>query len=241
MDGWYQRVSFSAWPNKHQRIPMACLWGRPFSDKLQISIMAWAFATHNYLRLSCLLQLLLSQYIKMSGNNSSYYSWACSSVVFTWSEVFWVILLKRKCFMIRIKYPIVLAILLYLWLVLRMMRHYTAYGCSNWSNKVGWENLCWHEQCALSIAFVIWRGQTPHWIFEHALLQKKYAYVSPYYWLEITTFAVDHDPNASLSCTFTWKPLNCRLNCNNCYKQRQSNPMYVDALVVIIKFYPHKT
>ena len=43
-------------------------------------------------------------------------------------------------------------------------------------------------------------------------------YASPYYLLEFTTFAVDHDPNASLSCTFTWKPLNCRLNCNiNCY------------------------
>ena len=149
------------------------------SNGVPLGQAAWAFATHNYLRLSCLLQLLLSQYIKMSGNNSSYYSWACSSVVFTWSEVFWVILLKRKCFMIHIKYPIVLAILLYLWLVLRMMRHYTAYGCSNWSNKVGWENLCWHEQCALSIAFVIWWGQTPHWIFEHALLQKKYAFCFP--------------------------------------------------------------
>ena len=42
-------------------------------------------------------------------------------------------------------------------------------------------------------------------------------YVSPFYLLEFTTFAVDHDPNASLSCAFTWKPLNCRLNYNNCY------------------------
>ena len=33
------------------------------------------------------------------------------------------------------------------------------------------------------------------------------------------TFAVDHDPNASLSCASTWKPLNCRLNCRlNCNK-----------------------
>ena len=31
------------------------------------------------------------------------------------------------------------------------------------------------------------------------------------------TISVDHDPNASLSCAFTWKPLNCRLNCDNCY------------------------
>ena len=34
-------------------------------------------------------------------------------------------------------------------------------------------------------------------------------YVSLYYLLEFTTFAVDHDPNASLSCAFIWKPLNC--------------------------------
>ena len=48
-------------------------------------------------------------------------------------------------------------------------------------------------------------------------------YVSPYYLLEFTTFADDHDPNASLSCAFTWKPLNCRLNCNNCYSEVDSN------------------
>ena len=40
-------------------------------------------------------------------------------------------------------------------------------------------------------------------------------YVYPHYLLEITTFSVDHDPNTSLSCAFTWKPLNYRLNCNN--------------------------
>ena len=42
-------------------------------------------------------------------------------------------------------------------------------------------------------------------------------YVSPYYLLKFTTVAVDHDPNASLSCALTWKPLNCRLNSYNCY------------------------
>ena len=48
-------------------------------------------------------------------------------------------------------------------------------------------------------------------------------YVSPYYLLDFTTFAVDHDPNASLSCAFTCKPLNCRLNCNKCYSKMLFN------------------
>ena len=45
---------------------------------------------------------------------------------------------------------------------------------------------------------------------------------SPYYLLEFTIFSVDHDPNASISCAFTWRPLNCRLNCNNCYWSQYS-------------------
>ena len=48
-------------------------------------------------------------------------------------------------------------------------------------------------------------------------------YVSPYYLLEFTIFAVDHNPNASLSCAFTSAlshPPNCRLNCNNCDLQK---------------------
>ena len=65
---------------------------------------------------------------------------------------------------------------------------------------------------ALSIAFVIWWGQAPLniWICSSS---EKYARLEVCYLLEFTTFAVDHDPNASLSCTFTWKPLNFRLNC----------------------------
>ena len=66
--------------------------------------------------------------------------------------------------------------------------------------------------------FVIWRGQAPlnTWTCSSS---EKYAFVgvSPYYFLEFTTSAADYDPNASLSYAIPWKPLNCRLNCNNCY------------------------
>ena len=98
------------------------------------------------------------------------------------------------------------------------MRHCTAYGCSNRSNKVEWENLSWrkhrskHRFCYMARA-----GTTEHLNMLFFGKICVWRYVSPYYLLEFTTFAVDHDPNTSLSCVFTWKPLNCRLNCNNCY------------------------
>ena len=93
------------------------------------------------------------------------------------------------------------------------MRHCTVYGCSNRSNKVGWENLSWHTHRAKHRFCYMARPGTT----EHLNMLFIWRYVSPYYLLEFTTFAVDHDPNASLSCAFAWKPLNCRLNCNNCY------------------------
>ena len=148
--------------------------------------------------------------------NSSYYSWACISAVFVWKRGVWVIVLKRKC--LCIKYSNILAILSYFWLILPMMRHCTAYGCSNRSNKVGWENLSWHKHrskhrfCCMARA-----GTTEHL---NMLFFGKYAFGGMFprtICFEFTTFAVDHDPNASLSCPFTWKPLNCRLNCNKCY------------------------
>ena len=75
--------------------------------------------------------------------SSSYYGWSCSSAVFAWKRGIWVIVLKRKC--LCIKYSNVLAILSYFWLILPIVRHCTAYGCSNRSNKVRWENLSWHK------------------------------------------------------------------------------------------------
>ena len=130
--------------------------------------------------------------------NSRYYCWACSAVDFMWKRGIWVI-----------KYSNILAILSYFWLIILIVRHCTAYGCSNWSNKVGWENLSWHKH---RFCYMARAGTT-----EHLNMFFGWRYVSPYYLLEFTTFAVDHDPNASLSCAFTSKPLNCRLNHNNCY------------------------
>ena len=92
-----------------------------------------------------------------------------------------------------------------------IVRHCTAYGSSNRSNKVGCENLSWHKH---RFCYMARAGTTEH------LNMLFFGYVSQYYLLEFTTFAVGHDPNASLSCAFTWKPLNCRLNCNNCYSGR---------------------
>ena len=153
---------------------------------------------------------------RVSYNNSSYYSWACSSAVFAWKWDVWVIILKRKC--LCIKYSKVLAILSYFWLVLRMMRHCTAYGCFIRNNKVGWENLSWYKHHSkYRFCYMARAGTTEHLNMLFFGKICVWRYVSLYYLLEITTFAVDHDPNASLSCTFTWKPLNCRLNCNNCY------------------------
>ena len=129
--------------------------------------------------------------------NSSYYSWASSSAVFAWKRGIWVIVLKRKC--LCIKYSNVLAILSYFWLILPMMRHCTAYGCSNRSNKVGWENLSWHKHRSKHRFCYMARASTTEHL--NMLFFGKIC-VSPYYLLETLTFAVDHDPNASLSCTF---------------------------------------
>ena len=86
-----------------------------------------------------MLSTLLEGHIKQFQQIlSSYYSWACSSAVFAWKRGIWVIVLKRNC--LCIKYSNVLAILSYSWLILPIVRHCTAYGCSNRSNKVRWEN-----------------------------------------------------------------------------------------------------
>ena len=91
------------------------------------------------------------------------------------------------------------------------MTHCRAYGCSNRSNKVGCENVSWHKH---RFCYMARAATTEHlnMLFGKICVWR---YVSPYYLLEFTTFAVDHDPNASLSCAFTWKPLKCRLNCKD--------------------------
>ena len=100
--------------------------------------------------------------------NSSHYSWACSPVAFVWRRGIWVIVLKRKC--LCIKYSNVLAILSYFWLILLMMRHCTAYGCSNRSNKVEWENLSWHKHRSKHMLLLYMYGEgRHHWTFEHGL------------------------------------------------------------------------
>ena len=76
--------------------------------------------------------------------NSSYYSWVCSSAVLAWKRGIWVIILKRKYLYVS-SILMFLAILSYFWLILLIVRHCTAYGCSNGSNKVGWETLSWHK------------------------------------------------------------------------------------------------
>ena len=83
---------------------------------------------------------------------------------------------EEKVFMYQ-----VLAILSYFWLILPIVRHCTAYGCSNQSNKVGWENI-WtcsslekyafggmlpHTICLSSLLSLLIMTQTPHF---HALL-----------------------------------------------------------------------
>ena len=68
-----------------------------------------------------------------------YHGWACSSAVSAWKQG----ILKRKC--LSIKYPNVLAILSYFWLISPIVRHCTAYGGSNRSKEVRWENLLWHK------------------------------------------------------------------------------------------------
>ena len=103
----------------------------------------------------------------------------------------------------------------------------TAYGCSNRSNKVGWEKLSWHKHRSKHrFCYMARAGTTEH--LNMLFFGKIYVwrYVSPHYLLEFTTSAVDHDPNASLPCDFTWKPLNCRLNCKYCYWMKASLLFY---------------
>ena len=140
-----------------------------------------------------------------------YHGWACSSAVSAWKQG----VLKRKC--LSIKYPNVLAILSYFWLISPIVRHCTAYGGSNRSKEVRWENLSWHKHRSKHrLCHMARAGTSEH--LNMLFFGKKicvWRYVSPYYLLEFTTFAVDHDPNASFS--YTWKPLNCRLKRNKCY------------------------
>ena len=80
-------------------------------------------------------------------------------------SLLWFIVLKRKC--LCIKYSNVLAILsysLYFWLILPIVRHCTAYGCSNWSNKVGCENLSCHfkHHSKHRLCYMVRAGTTEH-------------------------------------------------------------------------------
>ena len=64
-----------------------------------------------------------------------------------------------------------------------------------------WDGRTYGISIALSKCFCYMaRGDTT----EHALLRKNMCLeiYFPYYLLEFTIFAVDHDPNASLSCTY---------------------------------------
>ena len=90
--------------------------------------------------------------------NSSYYS----AVVFTWKRGIWVIVLKRKC--LCIKYPNVLAILSYFWLVRWGI---TPTKVARWDGRTyrGISN-------AVSIAFLIWQGQAPLNIWTCCSLEK---------------------------------------------------------------------
>ena len=131
---------------------------------------------------------------------SSYYSWACSSAIFVWKWGIWVIVLRRKCFYVS-------SILTFWQFFCTSDSFYQWWGIAQPMDAptevTRWDGRTYRGISILNMLFFrkicVWR------------------YVSPYYLLEFTTFAVDHDPNASLSCTFTRKPLNCRLNCNNCY------------------------
>ena len=159
--------------------------------------------------------------------NSSYYGWACSSVVFAWKRGIWVIILKRKC--LCIKYFNVLAILSYFWLILPMMRHCTAYGAP--TEVTRWDGRTYH---GISIALRADTTEHLNMLFFRKICVWRYA--SPYYlldWVHYCTFAVDQDPNASLSCTFTWKLLNCRLNHNNCYSEIHKSCSYLSVCLSV--------
>ena len=97
-------------------------------------------------------------------------------------------------------------ILSYFWFILLMMRHCTAYGCSNRSNKVGCENLSWHKHSSEHrFCYMARAGTTEHLsmlFFGKMCLEVCFPVL----------FAWVH-----YFCCWSWKPLNCRLNCNNCY------------------------
>ena len=75
------------------------------------------------------------------------------------------------------------------------------------------------------IAFVIWWGQTPLNIWTCSS-SKKYAFGGMFprtICLSSLLSLLSMTQTPHLLCDFTWKPLNCRLICNNCY----SKPSYL--------------
>ena len=67
------------------------------------------------------------------------------------------------------------SILTFWLLILSMMRHCTAYGCSNRGNKEGWENLLWHKHRSKYCSCYMARaGTTEH--LNMLFFGKKYAF-----------------------------------------------------------------
>ena len=152
------RVTYRCW--YHTDLSPGLPWGNKDSD--------WLTASTEYLFKFKKLFLIIFKVLI----NSSYYSWACSSVIFVWKRGIWVIILKRTCF----------------WIILSMMRHYTAYGCSNQSNKVGWENLSWHKHRSKHrFCYMVRAGTTEHLNMLFFGKICNWRYVSLYYLLEFTT------------------------------------------------------
>ena len=104
--------------------------------------------------------------------------------------------------------------------ILPIVRHCTAHGCSNRSNKVGWENLSWHRHhskprfCHMARA-----GTTEHlnMLFFGKICVWRYCMFPHTICLSSLLSLLIMTQNASLPCAFTWKLLKCRLDCNNCY------------------------
>ena len=99
--------------------------------------------------------------------NSSYYSWACSSAVFTWKRGIWVIVLRRKC--LCIKYSNVSAIFR------TSDSFYRRWGIAQPMDAptevIGWD---WRTYRGINIALsiAIWRGQAPLNIWTCSSLEK---------------------------------------------------------------------
>ena len=90
--------------------------------------------------------------------NISYYSWACSSVIFMWKWGIWVIILKRICFCDSESF--------YRWWgITRPMDAPT--------KVTRWDGRTFHGiSITLSIAFPIWQGQAPLNIWRCSSLEK---------------------------------------------------------------------